>query len=317
MRKILPIEWLALIAFAIALLLVGVTKVDFFYPDLGAISFTASHYLGPMVPALVLPLFAGMAYRILRQPNPSSEFGMAFFQRSRQTLALALIVLVHFNFKLWAQLLNPNRYDDVYQRIDTHFNVLLGIIDKANLFLATVLHLWPNAYHDIFVAMFIASFALHAIQTRTWIFDRVLFAVALVLIIGGLSYAIAPAWGPFIYGEGSNVFATEVQTHMIQFQRSLLASSGSSFSPKYFIAAVAAMPSLHIAHVMVLLWFAFRYIPVLGIAYLVPSTFLVTEAIASRWHYLADLPAGFLVAAVCILLSNVLIPNIDNQRVKR
>jgi hypothetical protein len=95
---------------------------------------------------------------------------------------------------------------------------------------------------------------------------------------------------------------------MASFQKSLRASHGGDYDSSYFVAALAAMPSLHLAHALVFLYFGLRYVRWLGFIYVVPVTFIAAEAVASRWHYLVDLPAGVAVASCGILPAYRLIP---------
>lgn len=314
LKRLLPIEWLALFSLGVASLIASGDRIVFYSPDLNAVSFVIAHYLSPMLPALAIPLIIATVYRIRKQHTRIAKANAILLRRARQCLSITFIVFIHFNFKLWAQLLNTKLYDDLYHYWDLSLSSTVSSIEHLHLFLVTAFWLWPNAYHDVFVLMFIISFAIHAMHEQAWVFDRVVLAIALVLVIGGISYAIAPACGPFIYGPGVNPFATEVQMQMLDFQRGMVGSDGNSYRPEFFIAAVAAMPSLHIAHAFVLLWFAWRHVPVLGFAYLAPLAFLFSEAIAARWHYLADIPAGLAIAALCIAISHALEPaNVDKN----
>src|SRR5262249_10265343 len=72
----------------------------------------------------------------------------------------------------------------------------------------------------------------------------------------------------------------------------------------YFTAPLAAMPSLHFAAAFVMAYYAWR--AQLAIAPLAVAIvgWISIESVVSRWHYLVDLPAGLVVAAVAIAVAN-------------
>lgn len=67
---------------------------------------------------------------------------------------------------------------------------------------------------------------------------------------------------------------------------------------------LAAMPSLHVAHAWVLLYYAWKHLRALGWLYLPCFLFLSSEAVVSRWHYLIDLVPGLIIAWISIRLAN-------------
>lgn len=147
--------------------------------------------------------------------------------------------------------------------------------------------------------MFVLSFILHAILNRG--FEKLLTASSLVLSIGGVAYCFAPALGPFIYEKGPNIVATEIQFYMLDFYSKFVNSGGTYFHGRYFVSAVAAMPSLHVANALVFTYFSAKFIPWLSILYIPILFFLTIEAVVSRWHYLIDIPFGFLIAVIAII----------------
>lgn len=293
------------LAFASLLFAAGTAqlfRLQFYFPSLDALLFVARHYLGPLLPALALPVF--LLARHLSRSGAEALLG----HRLRAIGALALIVYVHFNLKLWAQLINPFLFDDVYMAVDERLRSLVHLASALAAGYRNALGQFPHAYHEVFVAMFVVSFTVHGMQSDSRGFDRLLLAVSLVLVVGGASYAIAPAWGPFVYEAGDNPEATAIQATMASFQGNLRASHGGEYDTSYFVAALAAMPSLHLAHALVFFYFALRYVRWLGLVYILPVTFIATEAVASRWHYLVDLPAGLVVAFCAVLLAYRFIP---------
>jgi len=108
-----------------------------------------------------------------------------------------------------------------------------------------------NPYHELFVAMFALSYISHSLTGRLQELESVLLATSIVILGGGMCYAVAPAIGPLIYGFGHGV--TEIiQRDMLDFHRAFIASAGAVYDKGKFVAVLAAMPSLHVANAFVL-----------------------------------------------------------------
>ncbi len=132
-----------------------------------------------------------------------------------------------------------------------------------------------------------------------------IFATSLVLLAGAVSYWIAPAVGPFIYGPGPNAFASRSQEIMWRVREQLIQTR--QFPPGAFAAGLAAMPSLHVANMLVFVIYANR-LRWLWLAYFPLLAWIVIEAVVSRYHYVIDLPAGAILALACVQVSNRLLP---------
>lgn len=306
--RLTPLEWLMLVAAIASAILTETTEARYFFPSQGAWSFAVLHYLGPLVPALLIPI--GITYLLRLRARNRRELPNGFLiLRLRSALSFAVIVYLHFNFKLWAQLIHPVLYDDIFHSTDLALMPLIDAISLLDEFLFHQVFFWPAAYHDVFVAMFLTSFTCHAWIGPSAVLDRCLFAVCFVLVVGGLAYVIAPAWGPFTFGGGINPFATEVQKHMADFQGEFNRSQGASYLPANFINALGAMPSLHVAHAYVFVWLALKHLRPLGLIYLLPFAFIVSEALAAGWHYVVDLIAGLLIAGLALRLASHFYPS--------
>ena len=69
-------------------------------------------------------------------------------------------------------------------------------------------------------------------------------------------------------------------------------------------AGVAAMPSLHVALACVVTYYAFRARSALLPLILFLAGWIFLESVASRWHYLVDLPPGMALAALVITVTD-------------
>lgn len=289
-----PLEQVALSSLCFAVVLVAVFSVKFYFPNGHSTAFVLEHYVvGLTLALLAATLFSG-----------GRRDGKALMALARNVTAFSVVVFCHFNFKLWAQLINPYRFDDWYQWSDQMLGPVLEGGGLVNLGFAPLKAVLPNAYHDVFVFMFFTSFAVHAISSSgRKCLSELATAIALVLSIGGIAYMIAPARGPFIYSPDDDAFSFHIQQGMSAFQDRFVASAGLEYHGAEFISPLAAMPSLHVAHAWLLLVYAASNVRWLACAYFPLVVFILTEAVVSRWHYVIDLAVGICIAYLCILVS--------------
>lgn len=226
-------------------------------------------------------------------------------------LTLMVLFLVttyfHFSLKTWVQVINPNLYDEVYFAVDRDLQPIIDVFYwiRSNLF-----NLMPRVddwYQAAFLLMFISGFCSLAI-TRNPVYPRFCIAVLLTMSLGALSYLVAPALGPFIYESGLNAHATQAQAGML-WAHNEIKSQGMAWiaeaGPAYFTGALAAMPSLHMTHAIVMTYFVHQVRSPLTWIFLLICCWVMIESVASRWHYLIDLPAGLLLAIIIIWLTNL------------
>jgi len=217
-----------------------------------------------------------------------------------------VIVYVHFHIKMWVPLLNPRSYDALYFGVDRRFHLLIEGLHGLRHAIAVVLPRADVWYQLGFFSMFSLSFWFHAAGNRRWHYHNVV-ALSLTELVGGLSYLVAPAVGPFIFERGDNPMATAAQLRMYeQFQafRAHGAAWLQVHGSEYFSAPLAAMPSLHLAAAFVIAYYAVRaQLAIAPIAVAVVG-WISIESVVSRWHYLVDLPAGLVVAGVAIAVAN-------------
>ncbi len=270
-------------------------------PDAGSLSFTEKHYFRPLIIAFVFQTVVGL------------KGGLSLHKRgqARQLLMLVplmvLSVFFHFNFKAWMPFINHNSYDFFYNEIDSNLVAIVENFIKIRYFLTSSIGAdFDFLYHGLFVAMFFVSFCVHAILDEIVHLRRLVMSVCLILLVGGLSYWIAPAEGAYLYRVGENLQSSIAQQHM-HFLFNQVKATGV-LPNGYFVAPPAAMPSLHIAHAFTFLWFAWRRIPWLAWLYLPVTFWLVIESVCSAFHYLVDLPVGGILAAVCIVFATRLLP---------
>ena len=126
-----------------------------------------------------------------------------------------------------------------------------------------------------------------------------IIAALLLQVIGTIGYLIAPALGPFIYEAGVDPTISGGQRSMLEFYR-ISVAEGPEWLSKHgganFTVGLAAMPSLHSASAFLFFLFAWHHGKILVPLYSFILFFILITAVASRWHYLIDVPVGMLIA---------------------
>lgn len=250
-------------------------------------------------------LAQGVNMAVTRTFEPA-RIGRAAVTDAAVFAAFVLVMYFHFNLKMWVPLINSARFDEAYMASDRWLEpIIAGFRWLRGL--APVEWDWFDQLYQLgFVLMFVLSFAILAVS-RDRHYPHFVLGIMLVMVIGGFGYLVAPAVGPFLFEDGMNAAATEAQAGMWQVYGTVteqgapwIAANGS----EYFTGALAAMPSLHVAHASVMTWYMHRSGLIIRWPFLAILLFILVESVVSRWHYLVDAPAGLLVAAAAILIAN-------------
>lgn len=300
--RIVVIEILTLISLLVSLVLAWHFNLNFHLPDITGLQFIFDHYLSVLVPGLLLVALFSFS---------SQKQHLSFSRLIRLFFAFTIILIIHFNYKLWSSLINPTRYDIFYLAIDQYFISFINFMDFLYSQSLIIFRYFTHPYHDIFVGLFLVAFTATAFHPGS--FEKLLFLCALILIIGGLSYTIAPAWGPFLYMHNLHADSSESQTIMLRFYSEYSRTHGQSYEEQFFIAPLAAMPSLHLGHSVALTIFTVRQIPWLGVIFIPLTIWIAIAAIALRWHYLIDLPAGIFLGLLVIFITDRIYDDEDEE----
>ena len=225
----------------------------------------------------------------------------------------AVVLICHFNLKLWWPLINPARWDQKFWQIDQFLKpVVLGAF-KAREAMTPIFGLGQNAYMVTFIMMFYTSFSVHALQ-GPFQFRRLFLSALFFQGIGGFCYLLMPALGPFIYERGLILIHSEAQHGMLDTYHQIVAvgpawirANGSA----NLTTGLGAMPSLHVGGAFLFLYFAWRHAKILVPVYAIFFTFILVSSVATRWHYLIDLPFGLLLAVISIRLAERVEQGID------
>jgi len=292
----LPELVLALGFLLIAALLAAAFDLDFVVPSGSALEFTGMSYAVPLSLIAVLGLFLVLTKQARR---------LAYYAAAG--MAYGIILVAHFNIKMWMGLINPVVWDDVYWKTDQMVRPLIDASFAVHNGVEMILPAGDKLYLFAFLAMFAGSIIAHSMQNFV-VFRKVIFTAMLVHVLGALSYLVMPAIGPFLYEPGVNTLETARQGHMYHSYQALMAGGRAwvaSQGSQFMFAAVAAMPSLHVASSAVFVHYAWQHTRWLGVLYLPLFAFIMFEAIATRWHYAVDVVAGLALTAVAIAITTV------------
>ena len=253
-------------------------------------AFVGIHYLYPLVGIAVWGVFALVGQR----KNLAKTFLIAL-------PCYAIVLVCHFNLKLWIPHINPTLWDSLYWQTDLALRPVVEACFALRQAIAPVISLESNFYMVAFIAMFYLSFCFHALRDPHQF--RTLFLAALFFQgMGAIAYLAMPAIGPFLFESGIEPNQTSAQLSMLAAYRDNVAGGASWIAANgdtHLTVGLAAMPSLHTGGSFLFLLFAWRYARVLVPLYLVLFAFISVDAIASRWHYLIDLPVGVVLAFAC------------------
>jgi hypothetical protein len=268
-------------------------------------AFVGVHYIYPLIGVALLGIttfFAG-----------KRDVAMSFFIALPCYVA---ILFAHFNIKLWIPHINPVMHDSFYWKTD---QMVRPLIDACMYIRENIFGFIPfesNFYMLSFIGLFYISFFYHAVKTPAH-FRALVVAVLLLQSLGALAYLIAPAIGPFIYERGIDPTITPSQLDMLEFYRQSIAE-GPAWIAQHgsanFAIGLAAMPSLHAGGAFLFFRFAWKHGRILLPLYSVILFFILVTSIASRWHYVIDVPVGLALAWGCIWLAERIAGATNDER---
>jgi membrane-associated phospholipid phosphatase len=166
--------------------------------------------------------------------------------------------------------------------------------------------LLDGVYMSVFEHMIAASIFLGGLRDRRQQVE-LLAALTLSYLIGGLAYHLLPSIGPVFVAERPRfdfLLDDRLETfHAVKWLRSnnLWITTGAATVLQPY-SYVAAMPSLHPAHEVVMVWYARSSRGMLAFA-LAFATLTVLATLGLGWHYASDLVGGTLLAALVIFLA--------------
>jgi hypothetical protein len=216
----------------------------------------------------------------------------------RLLLATCVATYLMLCFKWWSHL-KSTPYDAFYHSIDNALAPVVSFFYDASQWMG----LPDDMYFYLFSLLFISAYIIIMVLNPAW-FCRTLTANIAVMVLGGVAYMIAPAYGPFIYRD--NAFFMETQAAMRAVTNAFHSSGGTMFDAEKFEYALGAMPSLHIAHALIIAIYASAINRRLILPYALILFYIIIHASVTGFHYLIDIPAGIAITALAIIVTEKL-----------
>ncbi len=301
-----PELWLTGGMVMVMVVLASVLGAPIVFPAGTSLNFLGLHYSLPVAMPLAwfaLVLFArAMGFSDRRD---DIEWSQRILRYLSFIISLSIVIWCHLNIKLWIPLLNPSSFDAAYQASDLWLGPLVGGMAWIRAEVAGYVSTVDTWYLFFFIFLFFASFVYHAVFDERNL-SRVFLAVLLIEAVGPFCYLIAPAVGPFIYEPSVNQVAHMNQQIMWEAHQDIrrlgtpwLAENGRYYLP----AGLAAMPSLHAGAPWIFVHYLYKarstLLPIASLMFV----WILIEAVVAKWHYVVDLPAGIVLAFICIWLS--------------
>ncbi len=294
---------LALVFLAFTLAMGAWLGLPFSLPNGNRAAFVGIHYLYPL---------AGIAiWAVFMLFNSSKQMTATFFVALP---AYTVVLLCHFNLKLWIPHINPTLWDKFYWASD---EAIRPLIDWAMAFRVSIDWLIPldsNFYMSGFIALFYLAFG-YACLKRQDTFRELVLAVIIMQIAGSFAYLVAPALGPFIYEIGVEPRATFSQQSMLASWQANSAGGAAWIAAeggRQLTVGLAAMPSLHAGGSFLFLLYAVRHAEALRIPFILLFCFIAMDAVANRWHYAIDLPVGMALAGTAYWIARKVVSRKSN-----
>jgi hypothetical protein len=169
--------------------------------------------------------------------------------------------------------------------------------------------------HMAVTSLFLVGAGLHRERTRLW------SSLALCYLLGGPMYYLIPALGPrfveaerFAFMEQLPLVSNYMQSVLFHNTHAVVQSRSSVVSTYSYLAC---MPSLHMAHEFVLLYYARKSKLFFSLS-LVFSVLTSIAILVLGWHYAVDILGGLLLAFIAVGVVHIsrdrLLPRIVFQR---
>jgi len=225
---------------------------------------------------------------------------------ARGLILLFANLAVYSNVKTRIPAINPVIGDEFFIALDTMIfgaDFATGLENWAHAdkgvsnFLAST---YKHDYIWMVLLIFLAYVRRDPVVLR-WIFG----ATCLTYIVAILITAGYPSLGPF-YLEGERLDWVNqsgvggAQRFLTKYYNANLAKlQAGELTPSRAFAGIAAFPSLHVGHMVVMGWIAMRVFPLYALWMLGVTSVTFLATVAFGWHYAVDAIGGALVAIAC------------------
>ncbi len=252
------------------------------------------------------PLLQKVKRIVFGDPQSWVSMSAIDLEFGRGLLLLFANLAVYSNIKVRIPALNPEIGDALYQAWDSAifgdaFAPWLEHYTQNNEFVRTFLANTYNHGYVWMIALLWIGYLRRDIMALRWVFG----ATCLTYITAILVTVGYPSMGPFFMEPerfawvnesrvgGAQRFIKKVYTENLPMLQAGLPVKGRPF------AGIAAFPSLHVGHMVVMGYIAIRLLPLYALVMLVVTSITFLATIAFGWHYAVDALAGAIIAVIC------------------
>jgi len=211
----------------------------------------------------------------------------------RAAVPMLLITVFHQSTPLWQALLRRPEQDAALIRLDTW---LFGGTNPTVWLQHIITKPLTDYMWAVYLAWFVAfqgtMYLLRALRpARPWA-DMTL-GTMMTLVLGYVGYVLVPAVGP--------VHAMAA-SFTVSLDGSAIGAITNGVVDRFGVWR-DAFPSIHAAVSMLLIIYAWRYLPRWRIPYTVLGVSILFSTVYLRWHYVVDVMAGMALSLFCAWLS--------------
>ncbi|MBE0545474.1 MAG: phosphatase PAP2 family protein [Verrucomicrobia bacterium] len=199
--------------------------------------------------------------------------------------------------------------DPVFIRLEEQiFGAQPSLTFMDNLPYWPVSELFYASYFSYYVMITGVGLALY-LRDRQQFFHYV-SVVSFVFYVCYLTYIFTPVTGPRIFYRVIDGYALPAEFHpevLPDFPAAVQAGPFFQLMAwiyENFESSGAAFPSSHVAVALTTLYFSWRYLPRIRFTHLVMAVLLCLSTVYCRYHYVVDVAAGILTAALLVPLGN-------------
>jgi membrane-associated phospholipid phosphatase len=181
-------------------------------------------------------------------------------------------------------------------------------------FMQALPHVWVSelfyvAYFSYYIMIVGVGLALY-LRNQAQFFHYI-SVVSFVFYCCYAIYIFVPVIGPRLFMRGVDGYALpeEVWSLSPVHEYPAAVQTGPFYHIMAWIYEVfeapgAALPSSHVAIALCTVYFSFRYLPKIRLVHLVMALLLCASTVYCRYHYVVDVVAGMLTAAVLLPVAN-------------
>ena len=219
---------------------------------------------------------------------------------------LLLISLTFYsNIKTRIPFIAGERYDEAYLAMDHALfgqeasEWIITTVSKSPWLIEWLQSIYLHGYKFMVILVLFLFVRFDRFELR-WLFTSVCFTYLIGILITILYPSMGPVYvepGAFEWLQGTDI--KKVQDNLWEFMTSSVQAigNGESFQVRAF-AGIAAFPSLHIAHMVILIVVAARTIRWYAYFLMFVSFCTFVATIAFGWHYIVCAVGGFLLAVI-------------------